>query len=55
MDSVPCTNSSTVLVMVERSETRDGVAMRLQLSVTPAIRGTLLPSSNARRRALFQS
>jgi hypothetical protein len=40
--------------MVERMELRDVVAMEMQFSVTPAIRGTLLPFSKARRRALFQ-
>jgi hypothetical protein len=54
MDCVPSVKSSTVLVTVERTETRDVVAMELHFSVTPAIRGTLLPFSNARRRALCQ-
>ena len=54
MDCVPIVKGSTVLVMVERTDRRVVVAMELQFSVTPAIRGTLLPFSNARRRALFQ-
>ena len=55
MGCVPSTKGSTILVVVERTDRRDVVAMELQFSVTPVIRGTLLPSSNARRRALFQS
>lgn len=51
---VPSVKGSTVLVMVERAEMRDVVAMELQSSVPPVVRGILLPSSNARRRALFQ-
>jgi hypothetical protein len=43
-----------VLVIVDKTEMREVVAIELQLSVTPAISGTLLPFSNARRRALFQ-
>jgi hypothetical protein len=54
MDCVPSVKSSTVLIMVERTETRDVVAMELQFSVTPVIRRTLPPFSNALRRALFQ-
>jgi hypothetical protein len=54
MDCVPSVKSSTILVMVERTEIRDVVAMKLQFSVASAVRGTLVPFSNARRRALFQ-
>jgi hypothetical protein len=54
MECVPSVKRSIVLVMVERTDIRDVVAMELQFSVMPAIRGTLLPFSNARRRALFQ-
>jgi len=53
MDFIPSMKVSTVLVIVERREMRDVVAIELQFSVTPAIRGTLLPCSNARRRVLF--
>jgi hypothetical protein len=52
MDCVPSVKGSTVLVIVERTEIREIVAMELQFSVTPARRGTLAPFSNARRRAL---
>lgn len=54
MDCVPSAKASTVPVIVERTEIRVVVETELQFSVTPAIRGTLLPFSNVRRRALFQ-
>ena len=50
---VPNEKGSTMLNIVDREEMRDVVATELQVSVTPARRGTLLPFSNARRRALF--
>ena len=54
MDCVPRVRRSIVLVRVERMEVRDVVAMALQFCIAPAIKGTLLPFSNASRRALIQ-
>lgn len=54
MDCVPRVKGSIVLVRVERREIRDVVAMELQSSRPPAVRGILLPFSNARRRALLE-
>jgi transcriptional regulator of heat shock response len=53
IDFVPCANSSTVLVIVESVDIREVVAIELQFSVKFVIKGTLLPFSNASRRALF--
>jgi len=54
IDCLPAMKGSIAIVRSERREMRDVVAKELQSSVTPAIRGTLLPFSNASRRALFQ-
>lgn len=52
--SIPRLKGLTALIMAERTEIRDVFDMELQSSVTPAISGTLLPFSNAKRRALVQ-
>lgn len=53
IDCVPIAKSSTTLVIAETTEIRDVVAIKLQLSFASEVGGTLVPFSNARRRALF--
>ena len=52
MGYVPSVRGSIVLATAERTDTRHVVAKESQLFVMPARRGTLLPFSKARRRAL---
>jgi hypothetical protein len=54
IDSAPSVKGSIVLITVERTAARDSSATYLQLSVIPAIRGTLVPFSKAKRRELVQ-
>lgn len=42
-----------MLVTVVRRESRDAVAIELQVEVTLSVRGTLLPFSNAIKRLLY--